>query len=91
MRPIGETEFVNGISAMSASGKYGKTAICAGIVGFADLTMGASVEEVLIAQVSAGNGRFKGIRYGAGYDTSIAINNSHTYPPSGLYNDTIFR
>ncbi|MDC1443008.1 amidohydrolase family protein, partial [Rhodospirillaceae bacterium] len=91
MRPIGETEFVNGISAMSASGKYGKTAICAGIVGFADLTMGASVEEVLIAQVSAGNGRFKGIRYGAGYDTSTAINNSHTDPPSGLYNDTIFR
>ncbi|MEC7661530.1 MAG: hypothetical protein VX631_09200, partial [Pseudomonadota bacterium] len=41
MRSIGETEFVNGIAAMSASGKYGKSKICAGIVGFADLTLGA--------------------------------------------------
>ena len=49
---------------MSASGKYGNTAICAGIVGFADLTMGASVEEVLNLQTLAGGSRFKGIRYG---------------------------
>ena len=52
MRSIGETEFVNGIAAMSASGKYGKSKICAGIVGFADLTLGASVSEVLEAQVN---------------------------------------
>ncbi|HEY7712756.1 MAG TPA: amidohydrolase, partial [Candidatus Entotheonella sp.] len=37
MRPVGETEFVNGIAAMSASGIYGSTRICAGIVGTADL------------------------------------------------------
>src|SRR5512144_1051797 len=37
MRPVGETEFVNGIAAMSASGVYGKTRACAGIVGYADL------------------------------------------------------
>ena len=40
-------------------GKYGKSKICAGIVGFADLTLGASVSEVLEAQVNAGGGRFK--------------------------------
>ena len=68
MRPIGETEFVNGIAAMSASGKYGKSKICAGIVGFADLTLGASVSEVLEAQVNVGGGRFKGVRYGAGFN-----------------------
>jgi L-fuconolactonase len=33
LRPVGEVEFVNGIAAMSASGTYGKTRICAGIVG----------------------------------------------------------
>src|SRR5262245_45057812 len=33
MRPVGETEFVNGVAAMSASGIYGKTRHCAGIVG----------------------------------------------------------
>ncbi|MBH68943.1 MAG: amidohydrolase [Rhodospirillaceae bacterium] len=91
MRPIGETEFVNGIAAMAASGKYGKTKICAGIVGFADLTLGASVAEVLEAQIAAGNGRFKGTRYGAGYDPSPEINNSHTNPPPGIYNNTKFR
>ena len=91
LKPIGETEFVNGIAAMSASGKYGDTEICAGIVGFADLTMGASVEEVLHLQILAGGSRFKGIRYGAGYDPSPDINNSHTNPPPGIYNDRKFR
>src|SRR5437016_13396226 len=38
LRPVGETEFVNGIAAMSASGRYGPTRVAAGIVSFADLT-----------------------------------------------------
>src|SRR2546430_931976 len=54
MQPVGETEFVNGIAAMSASGVYGKARICAGIVGHADLTLGGRVEAVLQAQVRAG-------------------------------------
>src|ERR1700738_1824824 len=32
MRPIGETEFVNGVAAMFASGLLGHTRACAGIV-----------------------------------------------------------
>lgn len=91
LRPVGETEFVNGIAAMSASGKYGKTQVCAGIVGTADLTLGAAVETVLASQVAAGNGRFRGVRYGAGWDPSPAINNSHTNPPQHLYLDPAFR
>src|ERR671922_1214474 len=47
MRPVGETEFVNGVAAMSASGLYGKTRACAGIVGHADLTLSSRVEPVL--------------------------------------------
>ena len=39
-RPVGETEFVNGVAAMSASGGYGAAKICAGIVGHVDLTPG---------------------------------------------------
>src|SRR3954447_22246461 len=31
-RPVGETEFVNGVAAMSASGTYGDFRACAGIV-----------------------------------------------------------
>ncbi|MEK7877607.1 MAG: hypothetical protein AAB325_15630, partial [Pseudomonadota bacterium] len=36
MKPVGEVEFVNGVAAMSASGLYGKTRHCAGIIGHAD-------------------------------------------------------
>jgi len=91
LKPVGEVEFVNGIAAMSASGRYGKTKVAAGIVGFADLTMGAAVEEVLAALVAAGNGRFRGTRYGAGFDPSPDINNSHTNPPAEIYKDATFR
>jgi hypothetical protein len=39
MKPIGETEFVNGVAAMSASGLYGDARACAGIIGHVDLTL----------------------------------------------------
>ncbi|MGH8431106.1 MAG: hypothetical protein ACREUF_11960, partial [Solimonas sp.] len=71
MRPVGEVEFVNGIAAMSASGHYGKTRVCEAIVGWADLMLGASVREVLEAEVAAGGGRFRGVRYGTSWDDSI--------------------
>ncbi|MCZ6628312.1 MAG: amidohydrolase, partial [SAR324 cluster bacterium] len=68
LRPIGETEFVNGVAAMSASGHYGKTRIAAGIIGFADLNLGSSVAPVLEAHIAAGGGRFRGIRHAAAWD-----------------------
>ena len=48
-RPVGETEFVNGVAAMSASGGYGAAKICAGIVGHVDLRNGAGSRAVLEA------------------------------------------
>jgi L-fuconolactonase len=42
LRPVGETEFLNGIAAMSASGGYGPIRVCAGIVGFVDMRLGES-------------------------------------------------
>ena len=62
MKPVGETEFVNGIAAMSASGRYGETRVAAGIVSFADLTLGSSVGAVLDAHIAA-SPRFRGIRH----------------------------
>jgi predicted TIM-barrel fold metal-dependent hydrolase len=67
MRPIGETEFANGMAAMSASGRYGDCRIAAGIVGTADLRLGEKVIPVLEAQIAAGNGRFRGIRAPTAY------------------------
>jgi L-fuconolactonase len=63
MKPVGEIEFVNGTAAMSASGRYGKSRLCVGIVGHADLRLGDGVARVLEAQIAAGDGRYRGIRH----------------------------
>jgi predicted TIM-barrel fold metal-dependent hydrolase len=91
MRYVGETEFVNGVAAMAASGRYGPILACEGIVGRADLTGGAAVAEVLERHVHAGGGRFKGIRHAGAYDASPDIRRSHTGPPPGLYGLAPFR
>ena len=93
LRPLGETEFVNGIAAMSASGAYGPTRVAAGIVGLVDLTLGARAEEVLAKHMAAAGSRFKGIRHAAAWeDKTPEIHNSHTNPPPHLYRDhTKFR
>lgn len=90
MKPVGETEFVNGIAAMSASGQYGETRACLGIVSFADLTLGAAVGDVLDAHMAITE-RFKGIRHAAGWDASPDVRNSHTRPVEHLLLDTTFR
>ncbi|HUC09726.1 MAG TPA: amidohydrolase family protein [Stellaceae bacterium] len=73
MAPVGEVEFVNGIAAMSASGGYGPCRVAEGIVGHADLTLGARVREVLEAEIRVGGGRFRGIRHGVSWDEHPAI------------------
>ena len=70
MRVVGEAEFVNGISAMSASGLYGETRVAAGIVGHANLAQGSAAGAVLDALIAAGGGRFRGIRHIATWDPS---------------------
>jgi L-fuconolactonase len=73
MRCVGETEFVNGVAAMSASGLYGDTRACAGIVGNADLTLGDAVKPVLEAHVRVGGGRFRGVRNSASWDADTEV------------------
>lgn len=80
MRPVGQTEFVAGIAAMSDSGLYGKTRVAAGIVGYADLCLGARVEPVLEAHARAGGGRFRGIRHQASWDADPIIGNGSPEP-----------
>ena len=72
MKSVGEVEFVNGTAALSASGHYGKTRACEAIIGWADLMLGARVRPVLEALIAAGNGRFRGTRYGTSWDEGIA-------------------
>ena len=91
LRPIGETEFANGVAAMSASGLYGPTRIAAGIVGTAYLDLGDEAAGVLDRQIAAGGGRFRGIRQGAAWHDSPNVPNHRTEPAPDMYLDARFR
>lgn len=88
-KPVGETERVLQI-ADQANRLQGKTRICAGIVGFAELSLGASVEEVLAAQIEAGAGRFRGIRCHAAAHERFQYGVMHS-PPLHVYLSPKFR
>ena len=89
MRPLGETEFVESIAVRSASGQYGAMRAAAGIVGFADLTLGAAVAPVLEAHTAASKDRFRGIRHISAWDGSPDIRSSAG--TAGLLLDPKFR
>ena len=92
LRCVGETEFVNGIAAMSASGLYGPLRACAGIVGHVDLRQGERAEDILRAHIAAGHGRFRGIRQSASWSEDPAVLGPlHGRVPQGLYTDPAFR
>lgn len=84
-RALGETEFANGVAAMSASGNYGNTRVCAGIVGFADLTQGDAVRPLLEQHLgraggtTADGGRFCGVRQSLTWDPDASLLNP-VYP-----------
>lgn len=91
LRPVGETEFVNGVAAMSASGAYGPVRACAGIVGHADLLLGDAVAPVLEAHILAGGGRFRGIRNSASQDDDPGVLGPLNRVAAGLYHRPDFR
>jgi len=72
LRCIGETEYVNGVAAAGASGVYGDCALCAGIVGSADLLLGAEKLEPILRAHIAASPRFRGIRV-LGYDYPTVV------------------
>ncbi|MBV9045123.1 MAG: amidohydrolase family protein, partial [Alphaproteobacteria bacterium] len=92
LKCVGETEFVNGVAAMSASNIYGDVRACAGIVGHVDLKIGARAEDVLRSHIAAGHGRFRGIRHSASYDEDPGVLGPlHGRNTAGLYLDKTFR
>ena len=84
LRSVGEIEFVRAQAELSARQEGAEIAA---IVGFADLTRGEAVEEVLAAQENAGGGRFRGIRHASAWDQSDEIRE----PPAGLLGHDNFR
>jgi predicted TIM-barrel fold metal-dependent hydrolase len=90
-RPVGEVEFANGVAAMSASGGYGPAAICAGIVSHVNLLLGEAARPVLEAEITAGNGRFRGIRHSSAWDADANVAGMYAKRPKGLLLDATFR
>ena len=89
LRPVGETEKVVAL-AIIANSRQKHTEICKGIVGFADLSLGHEVDAVLSAQVEAGHGHLRGIRFGAAAHEKFRYG-ILTAPPLHLYTNTRFR
>jgi L-fuconolactonase len=90
MKPVGETEAV---VAMVESAPPARRAgsIAAGIVGFADLTLGSRVEAVLEAHLAAGRGRFKGVRHSVARDSNFPDGIVLRPAPAGLLADRRYR
>jgi predicted TIM-barrel fold metal-dependent hydrolase len=96
LRPVGEAEFVAGMAAMSDSGLFGPTRVCAAFVGAADFRLGEAVDEVLDALAMASGGRLKGIRGSANWDADPVVRTRsgaflRGFAPPGLLLDSRFR
>ncbi len=90
-RPVGETEWVQGIAAQSASGGFGPCRAAAGIVGSADLRLGEAVAPVLEAHLAASPQRFRGIRHRAAWAEPGVLPNQPADQPPHLLLDPDFR
>ena len=91
LRCVGETEFVNGIAAMSASGNYGPCRVAHRIVGSADLRLGARVRPVLELHMARAGERFRGIRMPIAYSAAGMFGQPAGHGQPGVLLDPAFR
>jgi predicted TIM-barrel fold metal-dependent hydrolase len=89
-RSFGETEFVNGIAAASASGTYGPVRACAGIIGFVDLTLGDRVAPLIEAHLATARARLRGVRNRTAWHPSPDVRSNLLGPPPGPLEDPRF-
>ena len=89
LRSLGETEFVTGVAAMSASGGFGAARACAAMVGNVNLLLGARVEPILEAHLAASGGRFHAIRFSTAWDADERVHK--TVPRAAMLVETRFR
>lgn len=69
LAPVGETEKVSAMANQALA--RGLPKVAEAIVGFADLTLGSAVEEVLLAHQAAADGRLRGIRHSVSRDPNF--------------------
>ena len=91
LKSLGESEFVSGVSAMSASGKYGPTRCIVGIIGFVDLQLGSRAKGVIERHIAVSDGRLRGIRNGSTWSDDPTLKTFTAGGPKGLLLDKGFR
>ncbi|MEM5402687.1 amidohydrolase family protein [Paraburkholderia unamae] len=88
LRPVGEIEYVAGVTAPL---QKSKPEVAKGMVGYADLRRGAAVRDVLEAELHAGDGRFRGVRHLVTWDADQTLVNPLSAAPRGLLLDSGYR
>ncbi|BBD98397.1 amidohydrolase [Sphingobium amiense] len=91
MRPVGEVEFAARVATLAQQDGDGSPALCAGIVGHADLMLGDDVRAVLEAEIAAGGGHFRGIRHSTAHDADPVVGSIYPVRPQELMAETAFR
>ena len=90
LRPVGEVAYMTGVADASAADGSGVQA-CAGIVGYADLRLGAEVAPMLGLLEDAGKGRFRGIRFPVGWHSDPAVELTKQPTAPGLMGEPAVR
>jgi L-fuconolactonase len=88
LRPAGEVEFAAQTARTYATHP---SRLCAGIVGHADLSLGAAVGAVLDAEMVVGGDRFKGVRDLVQWDAAGVSRFSTRQAPAGKLREPGFR
>ena len=90
LRPVGETERVAAIAAEARDRSLG-TQVAAGIVAYANLTLGDQLGEVLDAHTIAARGALRGIRHSVSRDEHFPDGVVIRPAPAGLLADPRYR
>jgi predicted TIM-barrel fold metal-dependent hydrolase len=89
LRPVGETEAI--MHALEDAPELVAQGLCGAIVGRADLTLGARLEDVVEAHRAAAPDRFRGVRHLVGRDPHYPQGITIRPAPEGLLKRTDYR
>jgi len=89
-RPVGETGRIAALARRADCLGESCPRVAAGIIGYADLSLGAAIAPVLQAHIEAGDHRFRGVRHIAAQHPAFAAK-LPSQPPPGLLGQAMFR
>lgn len=90
LRPVGETEYVEGVANRFARARRERPGLCSAIVSHADLFLGERVAETLEAHLAA-SPRFRGIRQSTAWDAFPGALHPGSTARPGMLGDARFQ